>query len=256
MAAGRAEFRFYAELNDFLPPARRQRPQTRRFDVPATVKDMIEALGVPHTEVDLILLNGSSVDFSHMVADGDRVSVYPVFEAFDITPVLRVRPEPLRHSRFVLDVHLGRLARHLRLLGFDALYRNDADDADLAAVAAGEGRILLTRDVGLLKRRSVTHGYYVRSTVPSDQAAEVVGRFDLAGQARPFTRCLACNGPLADVPKAAVADRLPPATRRQHHEFRACAGCGGVYWRGSHHRRLAALADGLLAAARRRPRAG
>ena len=256
MAGGRAEFRFYAELNDLLPPHRRQRPLTRRFDVPATVKDMIEAFGVPHTEVDLILVNGSSVDFSRMVADGDRISVYPVFEAFDITPVLRVRPEPLRHPRFVLDVHLGRLARHLRLLGFDASYRNDADDPDLAAVAADEGRILLTRDVGLLKRRSVTHGYYVRSTVPTDQAVEVLDRFDLAGQARPFTRCLACNEPLEDVAKTAVAARLPPATRRQHDQFQACPGCQRVYWRGSHHHRLAALADGLLAAARRRPPVG
>src|SRR5262249_31383318 len=154
----RACFRFYAELNDFLPPGRRGVTFTYSFEGSPSIKDLIEALGVPHTEVDLILVNGESVDFAYRVREGDRISVYPVFESLDITPLLRVRPRPLRETRFVLDTHLGRLAAYLRLLGFDTLYRNDAGDDELARISSGEGRILLTRDRGLLKRSQVTHG--------------------------------------------------------------------------------------------------
>ncbi|MEK7405630.1 MAG: Mut7-C RNAse domain-containing protein, partial [Acidobacteriota bacterium] len=146
-----AHFRFYGELNDFLSPERRMTAFPHSFELPAPVKDMIEGLGVPHTEVDLILANGESVDFSYVVRDGDRISVYPVFESLDITPLLRLRERPLRQPRFVLDAHLGKLAAYLRMLGFDTLYRNDYQDPELVALAARDKRILLTRDVGLLK---------------------------------------------------------------------------------------------------------
>src|SRR5271157_1471134 len=157
-----ASLRFYAELNDFLPPERRATDIPCPFHVSPAVRDLIESLGVPHTEVDLILANGESVDFDYPVRDGDRISVYPVFESLDIAPLARVRPEPLRHPRFVVDVHLGRLAASLRMLGFDALYRNDASDEELARTSSEQERILLTRDRGLLKRSAVTRGYYVR----------------------------------------------------------------------------------------------
>ncbi|MCL4402662.1 MAG: Mut7-C ubiquitin/RNAse domain-containing protein, partial [Acidobacteria bacterium] len=139
----RATFRFYAELNDFLAPERRARPFDREFIDASTVKDMIESFGIPHTEVDLILANGESVDFDYIVRDGDRISVYPMFEALDISPLLRVRPRPLRDPRFVLDIHLGRLAGYLRMMGFDTLYRNDYTDAELARISRDEHRILL-----------------------------------------------------------------------------------------------------------------
>lgn len=175
-------FRFYAELNDCLPEARRQVRFAHRCTLPASVKDMVESLGVPHTEVDLILVNGESVDFSYGVQDGDRISVYPVFEAFDISPVLRLRPKPLRQTRFILDVQLGRLASCLRVLGFDTAYRNDYGDDEIAAASRDDKRILLTRDRGLLKRSEVTHGYWIRESRPRDQVVEVVRRFDLARQ--------------------------------------------------------------------------
>jgi len=234
-----AEFRFYEELNDFLSPARRKRDFTYTFHGRPAVKDAIEALGVPHPEVDLILVNGASVDFGHPLGDGDRVSVYPVFESLDIARATRLRPRPLREPRFILDVHLGRLARHLRLLGFDTRYANDAADAAIAAAAARERRIVLTRDRGLLKHSAVTRGYWVRATAPRAQAAEVIRRFQLEARIRPFTRCLECNGVLRAVDKAAVADRLPPRARRLHDTFAECPGCRRLYWPGSHHRRLA-----------------
>ena len=239
----RARFRFYAELNDFLAPARRMRPFDCEFEGKQTVKHLIESLGVPHTEVDLVLVNGRSVDFGEVVQDGDWVSVYPVFEAFDIAPVSRVRPRPLRQTRFVLDGHLGRLAAYLRMLGFDTLYRADASDRELARISAEEHRILLTRDRGLLMRSQVTHGYAIREPAARRQLAEVVARFDLAGSAEPFTRCMVCNAPLREAAKEAVADRMPPLSREHYHEVKECTGCGRPYWKGSHYRRMMTLVD-------------
>ena len=242
-----AEFRFYAELNDFLPPERRFTSFDYSFNDAQTVKHLIESLGVPHTEVDLVLVNGRSVDFSVNVADGDRVGVYPVFESFDISSVTRVRPEPLRHPRFVLDAHLGRLAAYLRMLGFDTLYRNDFRDEELARIAAEERRILLTKDRGLLKRSEVTHGYYVRQSAPRRQLAEILARFDLVRLVRPFTRCMRCNAPLAPVDKSEFEERVPPRSRELHDEYHRCSGCGRVYWGGSHYRRMTRLIEQVLA---------
>jgi uncharacterized protein len=233
-----ARFRFYAELNDFLPPERRFTEFPYEFLDIATVKDRIESFGVPHTEVDLILVNGEPADFARRVKDGDRVSVYPVFEALDIAPLARLRPAPLRDPRFVIDTHLGRLAAYLRMLGFDALYRNCWADEELARISRDERRILLTRDVGLLKRGAVTHGYFVRETDARRQLEEVLRRLDLGRLADPFSRCMRCNGALAPVPKAEVLDRLPPRAAAEHEDFRRCPQCGRVYWRGGHYRRM------------------
>ena len=154
-----AEFRFYEELNDFLPLARRKVDFSCEFAGTPAVVDLVEAIGVPHTEVDLILVDGTSVGFGHRLCGGERVAVYPVFELLDISPLNHLRPEPLREPCFVLDVHLGRLARYLRLLGFDVLYETDYEDAQIAAISCAEGRIVLTRDKGLLKRGAVQRGY-------------------------------------------------------------------------------------------------
>jgi uncharacterized protein with PIN domain len=234
----RVQLRFYAELNDFLSPDRRQKAFTHHFSGRPSIKDAIESLGVPHMEVDLVLVNGVSVGFDHHLADGDFVSVYPMFESLDISPVIRLRPEPLRHTAFVLDVHLGKLARLLRLLGFDTLYERDYDDAAIVDLAVTQGRIILTRDRGLLKRRQVTHGYWLRSTDPVEQAREVVRRFDLHGQAKPLTRCARCNGTIEPVDKNAIRSQIPPQTASWCETYYCCATCGQVYWRGTHFQRL------------------
>lgn len=243
----RAHFRFYAELNDLLPPARRGVTFDVAFRGGPSVKDLVESLGVPHTEIDLILVDGEPVDFAWIVRDATRVSVYPVFESIDIAPLARLRPEPLREVRLVLDVHLGRLARHLRMLGLDARWTNDASDEEIARVAAAERRIVLTRDTGLLKRRSVTHGYRVRASDPRRQLAEVVERLDLVRAVAPFRRCLRCNVLLEPVRKEDVVDALPPRVRSAHDTFRRCPSCRRVYWAGSHHRRMARLVAELVA---------
>jgi len=245
-----ARFRFYAELNDFLPPGRRGVEFAHEFHGGPSVKDVIESLGVPHTEVDLVLADGESVDFSWILREGARVSVYPVFESIDIAPLARVRPAPLREVRFVLDVHLGRLARYLRMLGFDARWRNDERDEEIARVASAEHRIVLTRDAGLLKRRIVTHGYRVREADPRRQLAEVSHRLDLFGSIAPFRRCLCCNALLETVRKEDVAGELPPRVRERHDAFRRCPSCRRVYWAGTHHQRMERLIADLLADSR------
>jgi uncharacterized protein with PIN domain/sulfur carrier protein ThiS len=243
-----AFFRFYAELNDFLPAERRMVTFVYPFSGRQTVKHLIEAAGVPHTEVDLVLVNGQSVSFSYFVEDGDRVSVFPVFEAFDITSVTRVRPQPLRRTRFVLDVHLGRLAVYFRMLGFDAKYGKDWRDEQLARLARTEQRILLTRDRELLKRNEVTHGYCIRATSTRLQLIEVIDRFDLSKSIRPFTRCLLCNVPLEPASPDHVARNVPPASRQHYDEFSRCPCCDRTYWKGSHYRRMTRLIDYVLAA--------
>lgn len=244
---GRVTVRVYAELNDFLPPERRQRDIAYDFVVAPSVKDAVESLGVPHTEIDVILADGQPVGFDHRLVDGEHISVYPVFEAFDVAGLNRLRREPLRGPRFVADVHLGTLARNLRLLGFDTVWRNDADDAELAGIAARDKRILLTRDRGLLKRAAVDRGVFVRHDDPFEQTVDVLARLDLGRRIAPFTRCLVCNGELHAVDKATVIDELPPRTREEFDEFVRCDGCGRVYWKGSHHERLVRIVDDVRA---------
>jgi uncharacterized protein with PIN domain len=241
-----AALRFYAELNDFLSEERRSRTITYTFVVSGAVKDAIEALGVPHTEVDLILANGQSVDFSYRVRDGDKISIYPVFESIDISPLERLRPIPLREMRFVLDTHLGKLAAYLRMLGLDAAYCTDYADEKLARISQDDRRILLTRDRGLLKRNIIIRGYFLRATNPREQLIEVLQRFDLFRSISPFERCMHCNALLRPVAKEIIADRLLPETRQHYEEFRICQNCDRVYWKGSHYQRMHKFLEGVL----------
>ncbi|MFV8228656.1 Mut7-C RNAse domain-containing protein [Mycolicibacterium fortuitum] len=244
--AGFVTVRAYAELNDFLEADSRGRAVRRPVQSHQTVKDVLEATGIPHTEIDLILVNGDPVSFEHRPVVGDRIAVYPMFEALDIGATARLRPEPLRHPRFVVDVNLGRLARLLRVLGFDVWWSSDADDQTLADISLDQQRILLTRDRGLLKRRTITHGLFVHSQHPEEQTLEVLRRLDLRRQTKPFTRCVRCNGQLAAVAKDEVIDQLEPLTRRYYDEFSRCPECGRIYWAGSHFDKLSRLVDWLL----------
>ena len=242
----RATFRFYADLNDFLPAERRGVDVEQAFLGSPAVKDLIEAIGVPHPEVDLILADGAPVEFAWRVADGARVSVYPAFRAVDVASLSRVRPPRPARLAFVLDGHLGRLARYLRMAGIDTRWRAEPADAELARESHEAGGILLTRDVGLLKRSEVIHGAWVRATDPEAQLIEVVRRFDLARAADPFCRCLECNTPLARAEKAAIASQLPPGVCARHEDFRRCPTCARVYWRGTHWQRMAALLERVV----------
>jgi uncharacterized protein with PIN domain/sulfur carrier protein ThiS len=234
-----ANFHFQDELKVFLSPAR----QGVAFDYPfsenPTVKHLFEALGVPHTEVSAVRVNGRLVPFSYRVQSGDQIEILPALPPEGAEPGLG--------PRFLLDNHLGQLATYLRMLGFDTLYRNDYQDDELAQVAAQEERILLTRDRRLLMRKVVVQGYCIRNLAPRQQVLEVLHRFGLLGKISPFKRCLRCNHPLQPVNKESVLDRLEPLTKRYYEEFHLCPACNQVYWKGSHYERM----QGLIAAVTR-----
>lgn len=253
MVAGECEFRFYEELNDFLAPSRRRHTFAYRFHGTPAVKDAIEAVGVPHTEVDLILVDDESVRFSHRLHGGERVAVYPVFERLDITPVTRLRPVPLRTPRFVADVHLGTLARYPRLLGFDTRCNNHSGDAELVRCSVAERRTLLSRDVGLVKHKVLTRAHYVRATDPGRQLEEIVRALDLGRWIRPFTRCMRCNGRLRRVAVASVVSQVPAGARTMQRRFARCGSCDRVYWPGTHFGRLTRIVAALRPGTKEEP---
>lgn len=238
----RISIRFYQQLNDFLPPERHGADITLEADEHRSVKDLIESIGVPHTEVDLVLVNGRSVGFDYQLKDADHISVYPQFTTLAISslssPPGRCQPQARDKPRFILDVHLGRLAAYLRMLGFDSLYRNDFDDPELADISAREQRILLTCDRRLLMRKQIDYGYFVRSRLPKQQLVEVLSRFDLYPRIQPFSRCMHCNGQTRPVAKNRIEDRLLEKTRIYYDKFYQCQSCGKIYWRGSHYQKM------------------
>jgi uncharacterized protein with PIN domain len=245
---GSIRIRFYEELNDFLPPARRKNIFDVTLFCSPSIKDIIEAQGVPHPEVDLIVVNGQSVSFDHRPKEGDMISVYPVFESLDITKVTHLRPKPLRITRFILDVHLGKLVRYLRMLGFDSMYRNDYDDPEIVALSKKEKRIILTRDVILLKNNDVTHGLWIRSQKPSEQVKEVIRRLDLHQQIKPFDRCMECNGRILKIEKKEILDQIEPGTKANFDTFYRCRECHKVYWNGSHFEKMQVVINNLKTA--------
>jgi len=245
-----ATFRFYGQLNAFLAPARRGRAFAAACAREATTKHMAEALGAPHTEVALLLVNGASAGFDRILRENDRVALYPKFETLDVSALTRLPAPPSRAPRFVADAHLGGLARLLRMAGFDTLYDNQIDDGDLAALARRDARVALTRDRDLLKRREIGHGCFLHAIKPQSQLRELFERLDLAPAARPFTLCLHCNAPLRAVDKAAIAERLPAAVRARHADFSTCAICERIYWQGSHWERMRALLAAAAAGTR------
>jgi hypothetical protein len=244
MPENRALFHFYHELRDFFTDPGAAISLKYDFDGKPSVKDAIEAIGVPHTEVDSIVVNGISVGFGCHLKDGDAVSVYPASFCPEIPEKVALRGEP--RPSFVVDVNLGKLARRLRMLGFDAAYRNDYADHEIAGLAGSEGRIVLTRDRRLLRFRMITHGYWLRSDDPRMQVEEVLGRFGYYPLVKPFNRCLECNGVIVPVEKAEVLDRLEPKTKLYYDEFFICTDCGKVYWKGSHYDHMKETLDGLI----------
>lgn len=231
----RARFRFDAELASFLAPALRAGEFEHECARAATLKNAIEALGVPHTEVGEIRANGAPATLQRIVREGDRVEVFPA-------SVEEVQQDVL----FLADAHLGALARFLRMLGFDTLYDNAYSDAAIRRIAEAEGRVVLTRDRELLKCREIARGRFVRALKPEAQLVEVAAHFGLARAARPFSLCLRCNLPLEAVEKEAVRDAVPERVLAVQERFTRCPGCGGIFWPGSHYARMqAALGPAL-----------
>ena len=238
-----ANFRLYGSLNDFLPAAKKAIWISYEFRGRPAVKDAIEALGIPHPEVHAILANKKAVDFAYPLHPQEQFEVYPA----EITPPLPdsylLRDKYLAVKKFILDVHLGKLAKTLRMLGFDCFYENEQSDQAIAARAEKENRIVLTRDVGLLKYKAIRWGYWLRSQNPTEQLEEVIRHFKLQDSYKPFSRCLACNGLIEEVAKESVLDYIPPRTKEYFHDFFQCLSCKKVYWKGSHYERMQALLE-------------
>jgi len=229
-----ATFRFYEELNDFLPLAKKKVAFAHSFEGTPSIKDIIEAIGVPHAEVNLIQVNGQYVNFTYHLKNNDSVSVYPVSESLEISTVSPLQKKIGKEVKFILDVHLGKLAKHLRMCGFDTAYQNDYDDKKIIQIALDENRIILTRDIGLLKVKIVSHGYYIREQNPKGQLTEVLKRFDLYQTIAPFSRCIKCNGKLESIEKEKVLQDLEPLTQKYFNTFFRCTHCQSIFWEGSH----------------------
>jgi hypothetical protein len=241
-----AAVRFYAELNDFLAPERRFVTSTVAFGEPHSTGDLIRSLGVPLENVDLILVDGASVSPDAPIRNGVRIAVYPQFESFDIADTQKMREAPLRVPRFVLDVHLGKLATLLRMAGFDAKYRNDFSDCELKEISRDEERLLFSCDRKLVDESALDRAYRIRADSPVEQFAEVLERFQLQKLIRPFTRCMLCNALLVRADEDSVRSQVPPRVWQSQTEFRRCPACGRVYWPGTHVARMNALLDRVL----------
>lgn len=233
-----AFLRFYEELNDFLPSEKRKKKFSHKFKDNPSVKDMIESLGIPHTEVDLILVDNNSVDFSYLVQDKNEISVYPIFESFNIKKINKLRPIPLRETKFVLDVHLGKLARFLRMFGFDTTYKNNFCPREILKISKSEKKIILTKSRELLKIKDVTHGFCLQVSNPEKQLVQVLKRFNLFDDITPFSRCLICNEKLKSIQKEKILDKIPTNVKKWKQKFHICPKCKKIYWKGSHHENM------------------
>jgi len=232
-----AGFHFYGTLNDFFSVDKKEKSIRYSFNENPAVKDAIEALGVPHTEVNVVAVNGAAVNFFYHLHNYDEVEVYPAnfITSYNAGSLIPAYSYPIR---FIADVHVGKLAKALRITGFDTLYENNYSDKEIAAIAEAQQRIILTRNKRLLKQTTVKWGYWLRSNQPEDQLTEVIKRYNLQDKIQPFTRCLECNGMIEPVTKNMVTDKLPVNTERFFHEFYQCTNCKKLYWKGSHYERM------------------
>jgi hypothetical protein len=237
-----ATFSFHGSLAAFLPK-NKQAPITYLFKGTPSIKDAIETIGVPHVEVDVILVNNTPVNFTYLLSPDDQVQIYPKNQFPPGVPLVHLITKFPDFPQFILDVHLGKLARLLRMLGFDALYERNYTDAQIAEIAAAEARIVLTKDVLLLKRKSIEWGYWLRSKHPNEQLLEVLHYFDLQQAIRPFYRCMTCNGCIQRVGKKEVVDLLLPETNKHFEEFYQCSQCHKIYWKGSHYEKMERFID-------------
>lgn len=230
--------RFYGDLNDLLFSGFAGPTVHRSLPGPTSAKDLIEGCGVPHTEMDLILVDNQAVDFSYLIQEDQQISVYPVFKELHISGSDRLQKPTLPHNRFMADTNLGKLARYLRMAGFDTAYVREQSEREIISQMLGEKRVLLSRDRKLLMHKVIKYGYLPRSDEPAEQLREVFCRFDLFDEIHPFSRCPHCNGVLHPVAKEEIIDQLEPLTKRYFDDFSQCPDCGKVYWAGSHRQRM------------------
>jgi uncharacterized protein with PIN domain/sulfur carrier protein ThiS len=238
--------RFYEELNDFLPKHRRKTDFEAPFRGKRSIKDMIESLGVPHTEIDLILVNGKSVDLNYILRDGDRISVYPVFESLNITQVTRLRKVPLRRTRFIADINLGDIVKYMRVLGFNVFFDPLLTPREIIGISNAENRIILTRSRKLLKFKEVSYGIFLRPGTAPEQIKRIIEYLDIKDNIKLFSRCLVCNTPLKSVSKEKILNKIPPKTKEFCDEYVCCPSCDKIYWKGTHFKNMKKVVRQIL----------
>lgn len=239
---------FHQTLRDLLHPKNRGLDSINHI-IPyhGSIKDVIESLRIPHTEIGELMVNGEQVDFSYHVWDGDRITVNNHKTPVDpCTPDI-LRPKPLPAFRFMTDVNVAKLSPLLRMAGFDAICIPGLDDTAIAGTAVQQNRILLSRDRGLLKRKIIIHGHLVRAHMPEEQLREVIHFYGLRDRTQPFCRCMSCNGVLKEIEKEKISHRLEPLTRKYYHTFYHCPDCDKIYWSGSHKSGMIQLLSRILA---------
>jgi len=235
----KVQFRAYAELNDFLRLDRRQIAFDYFYHGPVTIKEAIENQGIPHSSVELVLVNGEPVDFNFHLSENNFISLYPVFELLDISTLTKIRTGTLRNIRFIVDAHLGKLAKNLRIMGFDTLYRNNYADNQIRLIGRLQERIILTKDKGLLMAKNVARGYYVRSVKAKEQTTEVVRKFDLYSKTDSLSRCLICNHKLVEISAAAIPGEILLNLAKGFDFFYKCRHCHKFFWKGLHYKNMA-----------------
>ncbi len=226
--------RVYEELNQYLPAHVQKKEFMVQSPALVCVQDVIDLLKIPLEEVDLILVNGESVDISHPCQPNDRISIYPVFETLNIAPLVRLRPKPLRTPRFVCDVHLGTLAKYLRMMGIDAAYQNPISRHHLIELSNQEKRIILSKDTHMRDVAGIVRAYYVVARNLRQQVREIISYFELKDSLAPLSRCLRCNGKVWPVDKKSLVNQVPEKILALHNSFMKCHTCGRIYWKGSH----------------------
>lgn len=213
----------------------------------ASVKDVIESFGIPHTEVGGLRTNGREISFAHVVDNSEKIEIFSLPVPVDVLTPSLLRPQPLSGISFAVDDNVGKLASLLRMAGIDTYYSNDISDTELINIACQEGRIILSKDKELLKRKMVVFGHLVRASAPRKQLSEIIQLYRLQEQLRPFSRCLQCNDLLQPVDKLDILDRLEPLTIKYYDSFTTCRQCGNIYWPGSHRQRMMQILSGCLA---------
>jgi len=239
-------FRFYGALNDFLPILIRQRSFTLSYKTSITVAEVFESIGIPHSEVALVLVNSEPKSIEYKLQENDYMSVYPAFETFDISSISNNIQIEIDNPRFILDAHLGKLSKYLRMLGFDTLYQNDFEDQYIIDKAGIDHRIILTRDKLLLRSKKVRDGYYVRAIEKHEQLREIVRKFNLSDKFKSFTRCMTCNAELEPKTKDEIAKQVENNILFVFNEFFYCPHCKKVFWKGSHFERMEKLILSLI----------
>ena len=211
----------------------------------ASAKDVVESFGIPHTEIGVMRANGREISFSHIVENSETIEISPLYAPIDVLTASLLRPQPLQNITFAVDDNVGKLASLLRMAGLDTYYVNTISDRELVKIAHHEGRILLSKDKDLLKRKMIVFGRLVRAITPKKQLAEIIQLYGLREQLQPFSRCLKCNDLLQPIEKQEIIDRLEPLTIKYYDSFHTCRSCGNIYWPGSHRERMLTMLSGF-----------